>query len=212
MTNFKIVEQEITIAHFTKGAYSIAKKLPAAERTAEQELLTLVDYRTMAFPIFHLDSALVKRVRNGDVIVQFANGNVDVVSEAAFNNFTGGLEELTEGDDPRYNPDVVVEEEPLDKASWIDPPVEPLTTLKVEAARAEEKAETLKTEPVLSKSEKATSSSLLNTALAALEENKDKEESPALRNRKPENTADEAAKKEPNPVANVPAASKAKKS
>jgi len=96
MSNFKIAEQEVTVVAFSKAAYRKASQTPPKERDACADLLVQVDYRTMAFPVLLLPNGQYKRIKESDMIIQFENGNLDVVSEAEFKNFTGGFKDESE--------------------------------------------------------------------------------------------------------------------
>ena len=126
MSNYVIQEQDITIATFSKAAYRKANQTPPKERTAEDELLVQVDYRTMAFPVFLLHDSSYKRVHEGSVIVLFENGNLAVLSSEEFSNLTGAcIEEEQEDKGDEDQGEKKAADTPVPDAAKAEAPPEP---------------------------------------------------------------------------------------
>lgn len=189
MSNFIIAEQKITVIRYDKVAYGIAKRVPPKERTPEQELLSKIDFRSMAFPVLPLPDGQSKRVRNNSMIVEFSNGNLDVVTETEFRNFAGGILESKED-----GPANVGQESTKDSSAAVAGAI-------TETSEDSKKSKPATDEPA--KSEEAA------TFVGETDEQREKAKSEladvkaaiAENNRKRENTADEGKKPEPNPVA-----------
>lgn len=68
---------------YTKKAYQDAKRTPPKDRTEEQQILCLIDFRQGPNPTIRLGSGSTVIIRPGNLIEADAEGNIGILLEKA---------------------------------------------------------------------------------------------------------------------------------